>query len=97
MVPLLLTRALCFPVSSPAVARTLAFSGDPIVRAGRAVLVGRPVTIPRFHTAANIFLYCQLRSYGRDRGKDVTRTISRLVDEMLDDLVLLDSIVCDTS
>jgi hypothetical protein len=34
-----------------------------------------------------LFLYCQLRSYGRDRGKDVTRTISRLVDEMLDDLV----------
>jgi hypothetical protein len=34
-----------------------------------------------------LFLYCQLRSYGRDRGKHVTRTISRLVDEMLDDLV----------
>jgi len=33
-----------------------------------------------------LFLYCQLRCYGRDRGKDVTRTISRLIDEMLDDL-----------
>jgi hypothetical protein len=33
-----------------------------------------------------LFLYCQLRCYGRHRGKDVTRTISRLVDEMLDDL-----------
>ena len=44
-----------------------------------------------------LFLYCQLRSYGRDRGKDVTRTISRLVDEMLDDLVHLDAAVCDTS
>src|SRR3990172_1801687 len=44
-----------------------------------------------------LFLYCQLRSYGRDRGKDVTRTISRLVDEMLDDLVLLKAGVWDTS
>jgi len=37
-----------------------------------------------------LFLYRQLRSYGRDRGKEVTRTISRLVDEMLDDLARLD-------
>jgi hypothetical protein len=44
-----------------------------------------------------LFLYCQLRSYGRDRGKDVTRTISRLVDEMLDDLVRLGDGVWDTS
>jgi hypothetical protein len=44
-----------------------------------------------------LFLYCQLRSYGRERGKDVTRTISRLVDEMLDDLVHLDADFCDTS
>lgn len=36
-----------------------------------------------------LFLYRQLRCYGRDRGKDVTRTISRLVDEMLDDLARL--------
>lgn len=36
-----------------------------------------------------LFLYRQLRSYGRDRGKDVTRTISRLIDEMLDDLARL--------
>jgi hypothetical protein len=33
-----------------------------------------------------LFLYCQLRSYGRDRGRAVTQTISRLVDEMLDEL-----------
>jgi hypothetical protein len=44
-----------------------------------------------------LFLYCQLRSYGRDRGKNVTRTISRLVDEMQDDLVRLDAALCDTS
>jgi hypothetical protein len=36
-----------------------------------------------------LFLYRQLRSYGRDRGKDVTRTIVRLVDEMQDDLARL--------
>jgi hypothetical protein len=44
-----------------------------------------------------LFLYCQVRSYGRDRGRNVTRTISRLVDEMLDDLVLLDRLGWDTS
>lgn len=44
-----------------------------------------------------LFLYCQVRSYGRDRGSDVTRTISRFVDEMLDDLVLLDRLGWDTS
>jgi len=44
-----------------------------------------------------LFLYCQVRSYGRDRGKHATRTISRLVDEMLDDLVLLDRLAWDTS
>ena len=44
-----------------------------------------------------LFLYCQLRSYGRDRGKDVTRTISRLVGEMLDDLARLEAAVSDTS
>ena len=43
-----------------------------------------------------LFLYCQLRSYGRDRGKDVTRTISRLVDEMLDDLARLPAPIPDT-
>ena len=36
-----------------------------------------------------LFLYRQLRCYGRDHGKDVTRTISRLIDEMLDDLARL--------
>jgi hypothetical protein len=44
-----------------------------------------------------LFLYRQLRSYGRDRGKDVTRTISRLVDEMLDDLARLDASAWDSS
>jgi hypothetical protein len=33
-----------------------------------------------------LFLYRQVRCYGRDRGRDVTQTISRLVDEMNDDL-----------
>jgi hypothetical protein len=36
-----------------------------------------------------LFLYCQIRSYGRDRGRDVTRTISRLIVEMRDDLARL--------
>jgi hypothetical protein len=36
-----------------------------------------------------LFLYRQLRCYGRDRGKDKTRTISRLIDEILDDLARL--------
>ncbi len=36
-----------------------------------------------------LFLYRQLRCYGRDRGKDKTKTISRLVDEFLDDLARL--------
>ncbi len=36
-----------------------------------------------------LFLYQQLRCYGRDRGRDVTRTISRLIDEMNDDLARL--------
>lgn len=44
-----------------------------------------------------LFLYCQIRSYGRDRGKNVTRTISRLVDEMLDDLARLQAPILDTS
>jgi len=44
-----------------------------------------------------LFLYLQLKSYGRDRGRDVTRTISRLVDEMLDDLARLHAPVWDTS
>jgi hypothetical protein len=43
-----------------------------------------------------LFLCCQLRSYGRYRGKDVTRTISRLVDEMLDDLARLQVPILDT-
>jgi Transposase DDE domain len=45
-----------------------------------------------------LFLYRQLRSYGRDRGKDVTQTISRLVDEMIDDLArLFAAVAWDTS
>jgi hypothetical protein len=44
-----------------------------------------------------LFLYLQVRAYGRDRGRDVTRTISRLVDLMLDDLACLDCSPWDTS
>ena len=44
-----------------------------------------------------LFLYRQLRSYGRDRGRDVTRTICRLIEEMRDDLARLNAPVWDTS
>ena len=44
-----------------------------------------------------LFLYLQLRSYGRDRGSDPTRTIRRLIDEMRDDLARLDRSPWDTS
>ncbi len=45
-----------------------------------------------------LFAYRQLRSHGRDRGKDVTRTIWRLVVEMIDDLARLDeSLVWNSS
>jgi hypothetical protein len=44
-----------------------------------------------------LFLYCQLRSYGRDRRRAVSRTISRLIDEMQDDLARLDQPLWDTS
>ena len=44
-----------------------------------------------------LFLYRQLRCYGRDRGRDVTRTISRLIEEMRDDLARLDAPMWDTS
>ncbi len=44
-----------------------------------------------------LFLYRQVRSYGRDCGKDVTRTISRFVDQLLDDLARLDRSPWDTS
>lgn len=46
-----------------------------------------------------LFLYLQVRSYGRMRGRCVTRTISRLVDEMLDDLARFefDQVAWDTS
>lgn len=44
-----------------------------------------------------LFLYRQLKSYGRDRGKDVTQTISRLVDQMNDDLARLTECIWDTS
>jgi len=56
--------------------------------------------LPHFFAAFNLltlFLYRQLRCYGRDRGNDVTRTISRLVDEMLDDLGRLAATAWDTS
>lgn len=38
-----------------------------------------------------LFLYRQVRSFGRDRGKDVTCTISRFVDILNDDLARLDA------
>lgn len=44
-----------------------------------------------------LFLYRQLRCYGRDRGKNVTRTISRLIDEMLDELARLNRSPWNTS
>ena len=42
-----------------------------------------------------LFLYRQVRSYGRDRGRDVTRTISRFIDELNDDLARLDVEIWD--
>lgn len=36
-----------------------------------------------------LFLYRQVKSYGRDKGKDQTRTISRFVDELCDGLAQL--------
>ena len=44
-----------------------------------------------------LFQYLQLRSYGRDCGKNVTCTISRLIDEMLDELACWQSLAWDTS
>jgi hypothetical protein len=44
-----------------------------------------------------LFQYLQLRSYGRDCGKNVTRTISRLVDEMRDELARWDTLAWNTS
>jgi hypothetical protein len=44
-----------------------------------------------------LFLYRQVRCYGRDRGKQVTHTISRLVEEMRDDLACLDRSPWNTS
>jgi hypothetical protein len=44
-----------------------------------------------------LFQYLQLRSYGRDCGKNVTRTISRLIDKMLDELARWPSLGWDTS
>jgi hypothetical protein len=44
-----------------------------------------------------LFQYLQLRSYGRQCGKDVTRTISRLVDQMLDELACSQGLAWDTS
>jgi len=41
-----------------------------------------------------LFVYRQLKSYGRLRGKDPTRTISRVVDMLVADLHRLDSFLC---
>lgn len=57
---------------------------------GNAILALYWLFIAAFNLLT-LFLYRQLRSYGRDRGKDVTQTISRLIDEMLDDLARLTS------
>jgi hypothetical protein len=48
-----------------------------------------PALFGLFFLAFNLlqlFLYRQLCSYGRDRGKDVTRTIWRVIDEMMGEL-----------
>jgi hypothetical protein len=44
-----------------------------------------------------LFQYLQLRSYGRDCGKNVTRTLSRLIDQMRDELACWQSLAWDTS
>lgn len=44
-----------------------------------------------------LFQYLQLRSYGRDCGKNVTHTISRLIDQMLDELAYWQTPTWDTS
>jgi hypothetical protein len=49
------------------------------------------------YNVLTLYLYRQVRSYGRLRGKDVTRTISRFVDELLDDLARLTGPILDTS
>jgi len=41
-----------------------------------------------------LFVYRQLKSYGRLRGKDPTRTISRVVDMLVADLHRLDAPLC---
>ena len=55
------------------------------VHDGRGIEALYGIFFPAYNLLT-LFLYRQLRSYGRDRGKDVTRTISRLIDEMNDDL-----------
>jgi len=44
-----------------------------------------------------LFLYIHIRTYGRDRGKDVTRTLSRFVDQLRDGLACLAVSPWDTS
>jgi Transposase DDE domain len=68
------------------------------------VFLHHPIATPAlfwlFLAAFNLltlFQYLQLRSYGRDCGKDVTRTLSRLVDQMLDELARWNSSAWDTS
>jgi hypothetical protein len=60
-----------------------------------------PTLFAIFFLAFNLlqlFVYRQLRDYGRDRGRNRTRTFCRLIDEMLDDLARLDRpIMWDTS
>jgi hypothetical protein len=62
--------------------------------------VGTVALIRLFLASYNLltlFLYTQVRAYGRDRGKDVTRTISRFVDLLFDDLARLAVSIWDTS
>jgi hypothetical protein len=44
-----------------------------------------------------LFQYLQVRSYGRDCGKNVTRTTSRLIDEMIDELACWQHVALNTS
>jgi hypothetical protein len=53
-----------------------------------------------FFAAFNLltfFLYLQLKTYGRDRGKDVTQTISRFINQCQDDLPRLTESAWNTS
>jgi hypothetical protein len=53
---------------------------------------GTPALFWLFFAAYNLltlYLYTQVRAYGRDRGRDVTKTISNFIDQLADDLARL--------